>query len=373
MSALVQLRTPKRTIALTIDGEQVSVPEGSTILDATAAMGKSIPTLCYLETLHPVNACRVCVVELEGSRVLVPSCSRPAEAGMVVHTNSERVKHSRKMVLEFLASSVDLSTTPNVSEWLDEYDCRPERYGPPAPAAKEGVRDEVHTGHHDAPDPKFAATVRQPLKNDNELYVRDYGKCILCYKCVEACGTDFQNTFAIAVAGRGFDARISTEFATPLPGSACVYCGNCIAVCPTGALMFTSEHDQARRWHLGRGEAGAGGHHLPVLRCGLHAHPARAGQRDREGDVALRRVDHRGESLHQGALRLALRAVAAGRARMTLPPSSRRGSRCSDSAMPSPMRSASTCAWKRAVRRASTAASRRKCRWRSCTTSARTS
>jgi predicted molibdopterin-dependent oxidoreductase YjgC len=242
MTALVQLRTPKRTIALTIDGEQVSVPEGSTILDATAAMGKSIPTLCYLETLHPVNACRVCVVELEGSRVLVPSCSRPAEAGMVVHTNSERVKHSRKMVLEFLASSVDLSTTPNVSDWLDEYDCRPERYGPPAPAAKEGARDEVHTGHHDAPDPKFAATVRQPLKNDNELYVRDYGKCILCYKCVEACGTDFQNTFAIAVAGRGFDARISTEFSVPLPGSACVYCGNCIAVCPTGALMFSSEH-----------------------------------------------------------------------------------------------------------------------------------
>jgi predicted molibdopterin-dependent oxidoreductase YjgC len=242
MSALVQLRTPKRTVALTIDGEQVSVPEGSTILDATAAMGKSIPTLCYLETLHPVNACRVCVVELEGSRVLVPSCSRKVEAGMVVRTNSERVKHSRKMVLEFLASSVDLSTTPNVSGWLDEYDCRPARYGPPAPAAAEGVRDEVHTGHHHPPDPKYAATVRQPLKNDNELYVRDYGKCILCYKCVEACGTDFQNTFAIAVAGRGFDARISTEFSVPLPGSACVYCGNCIAVCPTGALMFSSEH-----------------------------------------------------------------------------------------------------------------------------------
>jgi predicted molibdopterin-dependent oxidoreductase YjgC len=242
MSALVQLRTPRRTVALTIDGEQVSVPEGSTILDATAAMGKSIPTLCYLETLHPVNACRVCVVELEGSRVLVPSCSRKVEAGMVVRTNSERVKHSRKMVLEFLASSVDLSTTPNVSGWLDEYDCRPARYGPPAPAAAEGVRDEVHTGHHHPPDPKYAATVRQPLKNDNELYVRDYGKCILCYKCVEACGTDFQNTFAIAVAGRGFDARISTEFSVPLPGSACVYCGNCIAVCPTGALMFSSEH-----------------------------------------------------------------------------------------------------------------------------------
>ena len=81
------------------------------------------------------------------------------------------------------------------------------------------------------------------MKLDNDLYVRDYAKCILCYKCVEACGDDAQNTFAIAVAGRGFDARISTEFDVALPDSACVYCGNCIGVCPTGALMFKSEHD----------------------------------------------------------------------------------------------------------------------------------
>jgi predicted molibdopterin-dependent oxidoreductase YjgC len=242
VSGLVQLRSPRRMVSLTIDGQAVSAPEGSTILDASASIGKRLPTLCYLETLHPVNACRVCVVEVEGSRVLVPSCSRKVEAGMVVRTDSERVKHSRKMVLEFLASSVDLSTTPGVSAWLGEYDCRPERFGPAAPAAAAGARDAACAGHHDPPDPAFAATVRQPMKDDNELYVRDYGKCILCYKCVEACGTDFQNTFAIAVAGRGFDARISTEFSVPLPGSACVYCGNCIAVCPTGALMFSSEH-----------------------------------------------------------------------------------------------------------------------------------
>ncbi len=96
--------------------------------------------------------------------------------------------------------------------------------------------------------------MRQPVKVDNDLYVRDYSKCILCYKCVEACGTDAQNTFAIAVAGRGFDARISTEFAAPLPDSACVYCGNCIGVCPTGALMFRSEHEmrQAGTWDESR-------------------------------------------------------------------------------------------------------------------------
>ena len=80
--------------------------------------------------------------------------------------------------------------------------------------------------------------------------MRDYSKCILCYKCVDACGEQYQNTFAITVAGRGFDARISTEYANPLPDSACVYCGNCIAVCPTGALMFASEHElrDAAQW-----------------------------------------------------------------------------------------------------------------------------
>jgi predicted molibdopterin-dependent oxidoreductase YjgC len=93
------------------------------------------------------------------------------------------------------------------------------------------------------PDGRTAATVHQPVKVDNELYVRDYSKCILCYKCVDACGEQHQNTFAIHVAGRGFDARISTELDTPLPESACVYCGNCIGVCPTGALMFRSEHE----------------------------------------------------------------------------------------------------------------------------------
>ena len=233
----------RRTVEVLIDGEPVRVREGATILDACKARGIEIPTLCYGETLTPVNACRVCMVEVEGSRVLVPSCARKAEDGMVVRTGSDRVRHSRKMVLEFLGSSVDLTTTANVDRWSSEYGAKPERYGPPAPPAPAGARDAAPAGHHHAGDGQTAATVAQPVKVDNENYVRDYSKCILCYKCVEACGTDWQNTFAIAVAGRGFDARIATEFATPLPESACVYCGNCIAVCPTGALMFKSEHD----------------------------------------------------------------------------------------------------------------------------------
>jgi predicted molibdopterin-dependent oxidoreductase YjgC len=236
-------RNSVRTVTLTIDGQSVTVREGTTVLEACRSIGVEIPTLCFLETLHPVNACRICVVEMEGARVLVPSCSRAAEEGMVIKTKSERVNHSRKLVLELLASSVDLSTTPKVREWIEEYDAKPDRFGPPAPAAPLGTRDASIPGHHATPDPRYAATVAEPAKVDNDLYVRDYGKCILCYKCVEACGPDHQNTFAIAVAGRGFDAHISTEFAVSLPESACVYCGNCIAVCPTGALMAKKEFD----------------------------------------------------------------------------------------------------------------------------------
>jgi predicted molibdopterin-dependent oxidoreductase YjgC len=233
----------RAAIALTIDGHAVSMPEGTTILAAAAAMGIAIPTLCYLETLRPVNVCRLCVVEVEGARVLVPSCARAVEAGMVVHTRSPRVVHARRLVLELLASSVDLSTAPGMAELLEEYGCQPSRYGPAAPPQHGAARDLAIPGHHEPPDVEYAATVAQPAKVDNELYVRDYGKCVLCYKCVEACGPDHQNTFAIAVAGRGFDARISTEFAVALPDSACVYCGNCIAVCPTGALMAGREYD----------------------------------------------------------------------------------------------------------------------------------
>src|ERR1700680_4967417 len=123
----------RAAIALTIDGRAVSVHEGTTILGACAASGLAVPTLCFLETLKPVNVCRLCVVEVEGARVLVPSCSRAVEKGMVVMTNSERARHSRKLVLELLASSVDLSTTRGMADLLTEYDCRPERYGPPAP------------------------------------------------------------------------------------------------------------------------------------------------------------------------------------------------------------------------------------------------
>ena len=232
---------PPPELEITIDGQPVKVREGATILDACKRAGVDTPTLCFAENLTPVNVCRVCVVEVTGARTLVPSCSRKVEPGMVVQTDSERVRVSRKMVLELLASSVDVSTAPAFQAYAERYGADAERFGPRG--GQSTGRDSAVAGHHHVADGACAETVSQPVKVDNDLYVRDYSKCILCYKCVEACGEDAQNTFAIAVAGRGFDARISTELNVPLPESACVYCGNCIGVCPTGALMAKPEHD----------------------------------------------------------------------------------------------------------------------------------
>jgi len=210
-------------IEVSVDGATVTVPSAATILEACRAMGSEVPSLCYLETLTPVNACRVCVVEVEGSRPLVPACSRTVEEGMVISTSSDRVAVSRRLVFELLASSVDLSLVDDQTRrWMDEAGVDPGRFG-----------SEARTVEHD-------------VKVQDDLYIRDYDKCILCYKCVEACGEDAQNSFAISISGRGFTAEVSTEFDVALPNSACVYCGNCVGVCPTGALIGKVEYDMRR-------------------------------------------------------------------------------------------------------------------------------
>ena len=117
----IPIEAPVRMVALEIDGHPVKVREGQTILDACRSAAIETPTLCFATNLTPVNACRVCVVELEGARVLVPACARKAEPGMKVKTDSARVRHSRKLVLEFLASSVDLSTaSAKTHEWIEK-------------------------------------------------------------------------------------------------------------------------------------------------------------------------------------------------------------------------------------------------------------
>jgi NADP-reducing hydrogenase subunit HndD len=210
------------TIPFVVDGQERVAPAGSTILQGLKCNGIETPTLCYLETLTPVSVCRVCVVELEGNRTLVPACSRALEPGMRIYTDSPRVRTARKLVLELLVSAVDMTlVNEDTHAWMRFYDVDAHRFDRGS-------------------DP--AEIAQQPVIEDNPLFVRDYSKCILCYKCVEACGTDAQNTFAISVAGRGFEAGISTEFSVSLDESACVFCGNCIAVCPTAALMPVAEY-----------------------------------------------------------------------------------------------------------------------------------
>ncbi len=203
-------------ITLTIDGQSVSVAEGTTVHAACEQVDTFVPTLCWHENLSPANACRACVVEVKGSRTLVASCSRVAEEGMVIETSTPRVANARRVVAELLTSTTDYSTAPELLDLIEMSSADTRRFA-------------------------GGASWEQPVKDDNNLYIRDLSKCILCYRCVEACGDDAQNTFAITVAGRGFDSRIDAGFGRTLPESDCVFCGNCVAVCPTGALMEKTE------------------------------------------------------------------------------------------------------------------------------------
>ena len=214
-----RIDAPAPLVSFTIDGIERTAPRGSTILDVCNEVGTEVPTLCYLETLEPFNSCRACVVEIEGSRTLVPACSREVTEGLDIQTESDRVVATRKSVFELLASSVDLSLVEDATRsFMDRYEVDLDRFG-------------------------TADRPRREVKIEDDLYIRDYDKCIMCFRCVAACGPDAQNTFAIDVAGRGLEATIATEFDITLPDSACVYCGNCVGVCPTGALMFKTEFD----------------------------------------------------------------------------------------------------------------------------------
>ncbi len=211
------------SVVIAVDGVEVRAEGGQTILQALRGQGVDVPTLCYHEQLRPANACRVCVVELEGARALVPACSRQVEEGMRLQTDSPRVRRARRVVCELLGSSTDASVAPGLQAYTAEYGADPARFGPEAARARAGLRE------------------------DNELYVRDYDRCILCYRCVDVCGEGAQASFALSVAGRGFAAGIDTGADTPLPESRCVFCGNCVAVCPTGALLPVLEHGMRQR------------------------------------------------------------------------------------------------------------------------------
>lgn len=203
-------------VTLTIDGQPVQVEKGETLMDAVAKTGEETPVICYHEGTTSNGLCRLCVVEVEGWRTLAPACVTQAADGMQVHTASERVTRARKTILEMLNASTDLSAAPEIQAQMEAYQVDRARF----PHAE---RREF------------------PVLDDNPFYVRDYDKCVLCWRCVQACGDDLQFTYALSVGGRGYETRIATFFEAPMPETTCVFCGNCVAVCPTNALVGKTE------------------------------------------------------------------------------------------------------------------------------------
>ena len=199
------------SMKLTMDGQEISVEQGKTLLEAARENGKDIPTICFHEATTANALCRICVVEVEGMRVLQPACIVKAADNMKVQTRSEKVIRSRRTILEMLASTMDLSDAPEILTMIDDYAANSERF----PGAE---RREVE------------------IKDDNPMYVRDYSKCLLCWRCVQVCADDAQYTFAINFDGRGYETQIGTFFDKTIPETTCVLCGQCVGVCPTGAL-----------------------------------------------------------------------------------------------------------------------------------------
>lgn len=209
-------------IHLTIDQQPIEAAPGTTILKAAEQAGIAIPTICYHDYCTANALCRICVVEVQGARTLIPSCSAKISEGMQVTTQSERVLRARRTILEMLASSVDLSEAPDIQALLQQYQAAGDRF----------------------PD---AERREPPIQDDNPMYIRDYAKCILCWRCVQVCAEDAQYAFAINFSGRGYETQISTFFDKPLPETSCVFCGQCVGVCPTNALK------PKRQWLLEQG------------------------------------------------------------------------------------------------------------------------
>ena len=205
-------------LTLKLDGERVAFRRGETIYEVAERHGREIPTLCYDPRLEPFGGCRLCVVELEGARNPVASCTTKAEPGMVVRTRTASIEVQRRVLMEMVASeNRDTDVDPlhgyasqEMAILLDRYDARTGRFG-------------------------GALSGESRFDDDNPFIKRDYDNCISCYRCVRVCAEQ-EGDYAISIMDRGFDTKITTEFAGFLKDSACTFCGQCIQTCPTGAL-----------------------------------------------------------------------------------------------------------------------------------------
>lgn len=220
-------------IKLTIDGVMVEVPKGSYIIDAAKAAGITIPTLCYLE-LHKEKSgdnasCRICCVEVAGRKNLAPACATPVADGMEIKTDTERVFRSRKLMLELLLSD-------------HAQDC--------LTCAKAGSCSLQNLCYdNDVKESSYAGLMNSfPVDETNEFFVRDMNKCVNCRRCANACQF-FQGSDIIDFASRGFKSHVAVPFEEPIKESKCVSCGNCVSVCPVGALKPKSKF---RTWEVAK-------------------------------------------------------------------------------------------------------------------------
>jgi len=205
------------TATMILDGVEMNFTEGETIYEVSQRADIEVPTLCYDPRLEPFGACRLCIVEIEGGRNPVASCTTPAVLGMVVHTQTETIEKHRRTLLELVASenpeeNIDPLrgfASQELNQLLEQHDVQPGRF------------QGEHSGTSN--------------KDDNPFILRDYDHCISCYRCVRVCAEQ-EGDHAITMMNRGFEKQITTEFNNRLKESACTFCGQCVQTCPTGAL-----------------------------------------------------------------------------------------------------------------------------------------
>jgi len=219
-------------VNVTIDGRKLVAQSGQTVMEAAAAAGIRIPSLCHHPALKPIGACRVCLVEVKGQRTLQPACTFPISEGMLVETRSPKVEETRRFVLELLLSDHPLDCMTCERNGNCELEDLAYEYG-----LKESRFPGLQHGY--------------PLDSSNSFYERDYNKCILCRRCVRACD-EINGVEAIGLNQRGWSSKIGTAFDGDMQDSVCEFCGMCVAVCPTGALVPKLRKGKGRTWELER-------------------------------------------------------------------------------------------------------------------------
>jgi NADH dehydrogenase/NADH:ubiquinone oxidoreductase subunit G len=192
-------------VRLKVDGKEVEAREGALLLEVA-----EVPTLCHHPHTETQGLCRLCLVEADGR--LLPACATRAQEGMEVRTETEELRTYRKTLLEWLALTTDLSLAPDLQALLARYGADPGRWG------------------------EVAGRKEREVLRDNPFFLRDYARCVNCRRCVDACGDGIMGVYALTWEGRGLLAHPTTPLGRPLPETPCVFCGNCVQVCPTGAL-----------------------------------------------------------------------------------------------------------------------------------------